>query len=56
VEPTAEEFARTDCVVIATDYDAVDPRPIVENVAKAVDPRNAVRRRLGYLPENVDVL
>ena len=56
VTPTEEEFGRADCVVIATDHDAVDLVPVVTHAAKVVDLRDAVRRRLGYLPENVDVL
>ena len=54
--PTEEEFGRADCVVIATDHDAVDLGFVVAHAAKVVDLRDAARRRLGYLPENVDVL
>ena len=51
VAPTGEEVGRADCVVIATDHDAVGAR-----TAKVVDLRDAVRRRPGRLLENVDVL
>lgn len=56
VAPTDGELARTDCVVIATDHDAVDLGPVVAHAAQVVDLRDAVRRRLGRLPGNVDVL
>jgi UDP-N-acetyl-D-glucosamine dehydrogenase len=56
VTPTEEELAGADCVVIATDHDAVDLRPIVARAGKVVDLRDAVRRKLGHLPPNVDVL
>ena len=51
-----EEISRADCVVIATDHDAVDLCLVVNTAPKVVDLRNAVRRRLGELPANVDVL
>ena len=52
-----EEVASTDCVVIATDHEAVDLPMVVEHAPKVVDLRNAVRRRLGpRIPANVDVL
>ena len=51
-----EEISLADCVVIATDHDAVDLCLVVHTAPKVVDLRNAVRRRLGELPANVDVL
>jgi UDP-N-acetyl-D-glucosamine dehydrogenase len=57
VELTSEELLRTDCVVIATDHDAINLRRVVDLVPKVVDLRNAVRERLGTpLPPHVDVL
>jgi len=56
VEMNEEELSRADCVVIATDHDAVDLRLVVGSASKVVDLRNAVRRRLGELPANVEVL
>lgn len=56
VEFTEEGLSQADCVVITTDHDAVNLRQVVESVPKVVDLRNAVRRRLGELPSNVDVL
>jgi UDP-N-acetyl-D-glucosamine dehydrogenase len=56
VELTQEELEQTDCVVIATDHRAVNVRPVVSHAPKVVDLRNAVRRKLGVLPDNVDVL
>jgi UDP-N-acetyl-D-glucosamine dehydrogenase len=40
---TAEELARADCVVIATDHSGVDYRFVAENSALVVDARNATR-------------
>lgn len=56
VAPTDKEFARSDYVVIATDHDAVDLGPVVAHAEKVVDLRDAVRRKLGRLFGNVDVL
>ena len=57
VELTEEEVRRADCVVIATDHDAVDLRMVVNSASRVIDLRNSVRRRLGdKLPANVDVL
>lgn len=56
VEMNEEELSRADCVVIATDHEAVDLRLVVGSASKVVDLRNAVRRRLGELPANVEVL
>jgi hypothetical protein len=42
--------------VICTDHDIVDLHTVVEFASVVVDLRNAVRRRLGRLPDNVDVL
>ncbi len=56
VELTKERLAQSDCVVIATDHDAVDLRLVVDLAPKVVDLRNAVRKRLGELPANVEVL
>ena len=53
---SAGELADTDCTVVVTDHDAVDLGLAVENAPLVVDLRNAVRRRLGRLPENVEVL
>jgi UDP-N-acetyl-D-glucosamine dehydrogenase len=51
-----EELTRADCIVIATDHDAVDLRLVVDFSSQVVDLRDAVRRRLGELPANVEVL
>jgi UDP-N-acetyl-D-glucosamine dehydrogenase len=57
VKLSPQELRRADCVVIATDHDAVDLHAVVEAAPKVVDLRNAVRKRLGGpLPANVDVL
>lgn len=56
VELNPRELKGTNCVVIATDHDAVDLRLITDHAPRVVDLRNAVRRRLGELPANVDVL
>lgn len=53
---SAEDLALTDCTVVVTDHDAVDLGLAVENAPLVVDLRNAVRKRLGRLPENVEVL
>ncbi len=53
---SAEELALTDCAVVVTDHDAVDLGLAVESAPLVVDLRNAVRKRLGRLPENVEVL
>ena len=50
------ELAGFDCAVVVTDHDLVDLGPIVEDVPLVVDLRNAVRKRLGRLPKNVEVL
>ncbi len=56
VELTPHEVQRADCVVIGTDHDAVDLETVVEFAPLIVDLRNAVRRRLGRSPGNVEVL
>ena len=56
VELTEEELERADCVVIATDHDAVDLERVVRSAPNVLDLRNAVRRRTGELPANVEVL
>jgi len=56
VELSTYEIRRADCVVIGTDHDAVDLQTVVEFASLVVDLRNAVRRRLGKLPGNVEVL
>jgi UDP-N-acetyl-D-glucosamine dehydrogenase len=56
VELTTYEIRRADCVVIATDHDTVDLQTVVEFASLVVDLRNAVRRRLGRMPGNVEVL
>jgi UDP-N-acetyl-D-glucosamine dehydrogenase len=56
VELTTYEIRRADCVVICTDHDTVDLHTVVEFASLVVDLRNAVRRRLGRLPDNVEVL
>lgn len=53
---SAEELALADCVVVVTDHDGVDLGLVVETSPLVVDLRNAVRKRLGRLPENVEVL
>jgi UDP-N-acetyl-D-glucosamine dehydrogenase len=56
VDLNEERLSRFDCVVIATDHDEVDLRLVVDFASKVVDLRNAVRRRLGKLHANVEVL
>ncbi len=57
VELTREEVRRADCVVIATDHDAMDLRMVVDSASRVLDLRNAVRKRLGApSPPHVDVL
>lgn len=56
VELSADELGRSDCVVIVTDHDAVDLRLVTDHAPRVVDLRNAVRRDLGELPANVEVL
>ena len=56
VELTAYEIRRANCVVIGTDHDAVDLQTVVDSASLVVDLRNAVRKRLGRLPGNVEVL
>lgn len=56
VELSKEELASSDCIVIATDHDAVDLVEVVNTAPTVLDLRNAIRRRLGKLPENVEVL
>lgn len=54
---TEDELAQADCVVIATDHDAVDLDLVVRSSARVLDLRNAVRKRLGGpLPAHVEVL
>jgi UDP-N-acetyl-D-glucosamine dehydrogenase len=53
---TGEETDKIDCVVIVTDHDNVDLGLVVKSSPLVVDLRNAVRRRLGKLPDNVEVL
>jgi UDP-N-acetyl-D-glucosamine dehydrogenase len=50
------ELRRTDCAVIVTDHDAIELAEVIEIVPKVLDLRNAVRRKLGILPETVEVL
>ena len=56
VELTGPEVSRADCAVLVTDHDAVDLDLLVGSCPLVVDLRNAVRRRLGRLPGNVEVL
>jgi UDP-N-acetyl-D-glucosamine dehydrogenase len=56
VDLTEEELARADCVVIATNHDALDLYSVVKFARKVVDFRNAVRYALGKIPANVEVL
>ncbi len=56
IELTPQEIKRAHCVVIATDHEAVNLRWVVDHATKIVDLRNAVRRELGELPDNVEVL
>jgi UDP-N-acetyl-D-glucosamine dehydrogenase len=56
VKLTKEELVRADCVVIATNHDALDLHLVVEFATKIVDFRNAVRYELGKMPDNVEVL
>lgn len=56
VDLTGEELERADCVVVATDHASVDLTRVVGLSARVVDLRDAVRRRLGTLPNHVEVL
>lgn len=56
VELTPQEVRDADCVVLVTDHEAVDLDLVVEHSSLIVDLRDAVRRRLGKLPGNVEVL
>ena len=56
VELTEEELAQADCVVIATNHDALDLQSVVRFSRQIVDFRNAVRYELGKMPANVVVL
>jgi UDP-N-acetyl-D-glucosamine dehydrogenase len=56
VEITKAELARADCAVIVTDHEAVDLRTVTDAAPLVMDLRNAVRKRLGELPANVEVL
>ena len=56
IELNKGELKQADCVVIATDHEAVDLDLVVESASKVVDLRNAVRKKLGELPTNVEVL
>lgn len=56
VELTPQEVRDADCVVLVTDHEAVDLDLVVEHSSLVVDLRDAVRRRLGRLPGNVEVL
>jgi UDP-N-acetyl-D-glucosamine dehydrogenase len=55
-ELTAREVRKADCVVIATDHDLADLETVVVHASKVIDLRNAIRRRLEKLPDNVEVL
>ena len=56
MEISSAELRRTDCAVIVTDHDAIELSEVIEIVPKVIDLRNAVRRKLGVLPETVEVL
>lgn len=56
LELTPEEVGKADCVVVVTDHRAVDLNLVVDSAPLVVDLRDAVRRRLGSLPDNVEVL
>lgn len=56
VELCREELEGADCVVIATDHEALDLEVVVGHARMVIDLRNAVRDRLGRLPESVQVL
>ena len=56
VDLSARELEESDCVVIVTDHDALDYRFVTDHAPRVVDLRNAVREKLGELPDNVDVL
>jgi UDP-N-acetyl-D-glucosamine dehydrogenase len=61
VELTKEALVDADCVVVATDHDAVDLPLVAATAPLVVDLRDAVRRRLGIPPgapppEGVEVL
>ena len=56
VEFSAEELSRADCAVVVTDHEAVNLGLVTDSSPLVVDLRNAVRRRLGRLPSNVELL
>ncbi len=56
VELTPQEVRGADCVVIVTDHSAVEIEGTLDNAPVVIDLRNAFRRKLGRLPDNVEVL
>ena len=56
LELTPEEAQKSDCVVVVTDHRSVDLDLVVDSSSLVMDLRDAVRRRLGRLPDNVEVL
>jgi UDP-N-acetyl-D-glucosamine dehydrogenase len=56
LELTPEEARKADCVVVVTDHRSVNLDLVVDSSPLVVDLRDAVRRRLGRLPDNVEVL
>ncbi|MFW6067492.1 MAG: nucleotide sugar dehydrogenase [Myxococcota bacterium] len=53
VELTPETIRSFDCVLVATDHDAVDWQALVDHAHLIIDTRNAVGRRLRTRPANV---
>jgi len=56
VKLTKEELVQADCVVIATNHEALDLHSTVKFSKQIVDLRNAVRNEFGKMPANVEVL
>ena len=56
VKLTREELAQADCVVIATNHEALDLHLAVKFSKQIIDFRNAVRQEFGKMPTNVEVL
>ncbi len=56
VELTSQEIQAADCVTIVTDHEAVELANVIDKAHIVLDLRNAVRRRFGRLPDNVEVL
>jgi UDP-N-acetyl-D-glucosamine dehydrogenase len=56
VKLSEEGLEQADCVVIATNHEALDLHLVVKFSRQIVDFRNAVRQEFGKMPANVEVL